>query len=113
MENTNDTELFSEQLVRLNAAMKELFDSGKLALFTELNAAIKEMHRIQSSSKEPQLVGINEDAQIVYKNFDMIIAVLRTTENGEIDEGAQNALNRLLHNIDTAVLRIASELKLI
>ena len=36
-----DLQLFCEQLVRLNATMKELFDRGDLALFTEMNAAIK------------------------------------------------------------------------
>ena len=109
----NDLQLFGEQLVRLNASMKELFDTGNLALFTELNLAIKEMHRIEVSSKEPAFKTLHRDTQIIYKNFDMIIAVLRTCENGDIDEGAQGALNRLLHNIDTAVVGIAAALELI
>ena len=48
----NDLQLFCEQLVRLNATMKELFDRGDLALFTEMNAAIKEMHKIEATSKD-------------------------------------------------------------
>ena len=108
-----DLQLFCEQLVRLNATMKELFDKGNVALFSEMNAAIKEMHRIEAKSKEPALASIRGDAEIIYKNFDMIIAVLRTTENGEIDAGAQGAINRLLHNIDTAVINIATALNLI
>ena len=43
----------------------------------------------------------------------MIVSVLRTTENGVIDAGAQTALNRLLHNIDRAVIRIAQTYGLI
>lgn len=109
----DELQLFCEQLVRLNAAMKELFDKGNLALFTEMNLAIKEMHRIEASGKEPALTSLHEECEIIYKNFDMIIAVLRTTENGEIDEGAQVALNRLLHNIDTAVVAIAAALELV
>lgn len=104
---------FCEQLVRLNASMKELFEKGNLALFTEMNAAIKELHKIETSGKEPALASLHADTEIIYKNFDMIIAVLRTTENGEIDEGAQTALNRLLHNIDTAVINIATALGLV
>ena len=110
---TDDLQLFCEQLVRLNATMKELFDKGNLALFTEMNLAIKEMHRIESASKEPEFSLLHRDTEIIYKNFDMIIAVLRTTEDGEIDEGAQGALNRLLHNIDTAVVGIATALDLV
>lgn len=113
MAEENDIQLFAEQLVRLNASMKELFDSGNVALFTEMNRAIKELHRIQTASKAVALSAVKEECEIVYKNFDMIIAVLRTTENGEIDEGAQGALNRLLHNIDSAVVRIAAALKLV
>lgn len=109
----NEVELFSEQLVRLNAAMKELFDCGNLALFIEMNKAIKELHRIQTAGTSAVFSAVREECNIIYKNFDMIIAVLRTTENGEIDEGAQGALNRLLHNIDHAVIQIASALKLV
>lgn len=109
----DELQLFVQQLVRLNATMKELFDKGNLALFTEMNQAIKEMHRIEVASKNPVLVALHGDTEIIYKNFDMIIAVLRTTEDGEIDAGAQTALNRLLHNIDTAVVNIAKALELV
>ena len=108
-----DLQLFCEQLVRLNATMKELFDRGDLALFTEMNAAIKEMHKIEATSKDGIFASLHPDTEIVYKNFDMIIAVLRTTENGEIDAGAQTALNRLLHNIYSAVVTIAKALNLV
>ena len=43
----------------------------------------------------------------------MIIAVLRTTEDGVIDSAAQTALNRLLHNIDLSVIKIAREFEMI
>ena len=109
----NNLQTFCEQLVRLNATMKELFEKGDLTLFTEMNLAIKQMHRIEVSSKEAVFKALHADTEIIYKNFDMIIAVLRTTEDGEIDEGAQIALNRLLHNIDTAVVSIATALELV
>lgn len=113
MTQSNDLQQFCEQLVRLNATMKQLFDTGNIELFPEMNAAIKEMHRIQMTSKEPALASLNREGEIIYKNFDMIIAVLRTTEGGEIDGGAQTALNRLLHNIDSAVIEIAKALELV
>lgn len=37
---------FLTQLIRLNATMKELFSSGNVQLFTEMNQTIKAMHDI-------------------------------------------------------------------
>lgn len=104
---TKDVERMAEQLVRLNATMKELFDRGNVALFGEMNAAIKEIHKIEKEADSPAIRAVSVDLGIIYENFDMIIAVLRTTEDGVIDSGAQTALNRLLHNIDLSVINIA------
>ena len=104
---------FIEQLVRLNRAMTELFKSSNLELFTELNRAIKELYRIQHGSEDEVFVAIDPDCDIIYKNFDMIIAVLRTTEDGVIDAGARTALNKFLHNIDTAAVNIATMLGIV
>ena len=86
---------FISALFALNKTMEELFASGNVALFTEMNAEIKELHRLQSGSEDPVMKAL---------------AVLRTTEDGTIDAGAQSALNKFLHNIDEAVVNIASAL---
>ena len=99
---------FCEQLVRLNGTMKELFASGNVALFSEMNRAIKEMYALQHGSGEKAFAAVEAECRIVYENFDMLIAVLRTTENGVIDKGAQKALNHFVHNIDEAVVNIAA-----
>lgn len=104
---------FTTQLVRLNATMKELFQSGNVVLFTEMNAAIKELYRLQHDSEDTALMAIDPDCQIIYGNFDMIVKVLRTTEDGVIDAGAQGALNKFLHNIDRAVVNIATAFGLV
>ena len=110
---TKDVERMAEQLVRLNACMKELFDKGNVALFTEMNAAIKEIHKIEREADSPAICSVSVDLGIIYENFDMIIAVLRTTEDGVIDPAAQTALNRLLHNIDTSVIKIARAFEIV
>ena len=104
---------FVEQLVRLNGAMAQIFRSGNVALFTEMNAAIKEMHRLQHGSEDKVLKALDPECVVIYGNFDMIISVLRTTENGEIDAGAQGAINKFLHNIDEAAVNIAAALGLV
>ncbi len=101
---------FIEQLVRLNGTMAELFKTGNVELFGEMNGAIKAIYREQHGSDDEVFRAIDPDCEIIYENFDMIIAVLRTTEEGVIDPGAQKALNKLLHNIDEAVVNIASML---
>ena len=109
----NDLEEFVQYLVALNGTMKELFTSGNTELFTEMNKTIKQMHRIQSVSKTAALMAIEPECKMIYANFDMIIKVLRTTEDGVIDAGAQSALNKFLHNIDEAVVNIAKAFGLV
>ena len=103
-------EAFVRVLYSLNRTMKQLFDSGNVALFTEINAEVKELYRLQHTSGDPVLQAIDGECNIIYHNFDMIVAVLRTTENGDIDAGAQSAINKFLHNIDDSVVNIASAL---
>lgn len=104
---------FCAQLVRLNGAMAELFNSGNIALIGEINAAVKELHRVQSGGHDPVLSAVAEECKIIYVNSDFIVEVLRTTENGEIDAGAEKALNKFLHNMDEAVVNIAGALGLV
>lgn len=107
---TEGQEKFVRALYALNRTMKELFERGDVSLFTEMNAQIKEMYRLQHGSTDPVMQALDVECGIIYNNFDMIIAVLRTTENGEIDRGAQTAINKFLHNIDDSVVNIASAL---
>ena len=111
-ENRSLTE-FVEQLVRLGGTLGELFKSGNVALFTEMNAAIKEMYRLQHGSQDRVLQALEPECAVIYGNFDMIVEVLRTTENGEVDLGARGAVNRLLQNINSSVVNIATALELV
>ncbi len=104
---------FIEQLCLLNQSLVDIFKSGDIQLFSKMNGIIKKMYAVQHGSKIAALVAIDEDCEIIYKNFDMIIAVLRSTEEGVIDAGAQNALNTFLHNINVASIRVASALGIV
>lgn len=110
---SKETEEFLVQLVRLNGTMKELFSSGNVALFSEMNDAIKKMHAAQHNSKDPVLEALDPECVVIYGNFDMIVKLLRTTEDGVIDAGAQKALNKFLHNIDEAVVNIAASVGIV
>lgn len=106
-------EEFIRALYSLNQTMKALFERGDVALFPEMNAEVKELYRIQRGSEDPVMKALDIECGIIYNNFDMIVAVLRTVEDGEIDRGAQTAINKFLHNIDEAVVNIASALGLV
>ena len=109
---SKDTEEFLVQLVRLNGTMKELFSSGNIELFPEMNDAIKKMHAVQHGSKDAVLEAVDPECAVIYGNFDMIAKLLRTTD-GEIDAATQKGLNKLLHNIDEAVVNIAAAVGLV
>lgn len=104
---------FLNEFTELYRSLTEICQSGNILLFTQINKTVKEMYRIQHGSEDPALCAIDEDCKVIYGNFVMIIAVLRTTENGEIDAGAQTALNRLLRNINRAAIGIAQAFGLI
>lgn len=109
---SKDTEEFLVQLVRHNGTMKELFSSGNIELFPEMNDAIKKMHAVQHGSKDAVLEAVDPECAVIYGNFDMIVKLLRTTD-GEIDAATQKGLNKLLHNIDEAVVNIAAAVGLV
>ena len=105
---TDGQEKFVQALYALNRTMKELFERGDVSLFTEMNAQIKEMYRLQHGSTDPVMQALDVECGIIYNNFDMIIALCRTVEGETLDPAAQKAIDKFLHNIDDAVVNIAS-----
>ena len=100
---------FLTQLVRLNGTMQQLFATDNVAL----NDAIKKMHAVQHGNEDKVLQALDPECVVIYGNFDMIVKILRTTEDGVIDSGAQKAINKFLHNIDEAVVNIAGAVGLV
>ncbi len=99
---------FIGQLTELSKQLGEVYKSGNIGLLSNMNRTIKELYRIQHGSENKTLQEIDEECKVIYGNFDMLVAVLKTTENGEIDKGAQSAVGKFLHNINEAVVNIAA-----
>lgn len=112
-EQTDIQKKFVETLFSLNKTMEALFKSGDVSLFTAMNREIRALYALQHGSEDPVMQAVDAECGVIYGNFDMIVNVLRTTEDGVIDAGAQSALNRLLHNIDSAVVNIAEALGIV
>lgn len=115
MENeiTKEVQEFIDALTALSAQLGNIFRSGDISILGEMNTTIKRMYRVQHGSTQSALSNIEEECKVIYGNFDMMIAVLRTTEEDEIDRGAQKAIGKFLHNINEATVNIAAMFGLI
>lgn len=100
--------VFIECLAQLNRELKDLSEQGDIAKLADMHATVKKMYRLQHGSEEESLHAIDPDCEIIYRNFDMILAVLKTTEGGVLDRGTQVALNKFLHNINEALINIVT-----
>ncbi len=99
---------FIDALMRLGGTIEALFREGDVSHFSEMNAAIKEMYALQHGADDDAFRAIDPECAVVYGNFDMIVGVLRSTEEGRIDEATRRALDKFLHNIAEAVVNIAA-----
>ena len=97
---------FIELLAELNHLTADAIRSGELALITKMNGVIKEMHSIQSVGEEEAYTAIEEDAQVIYKNYDAAAQMLKSNENGSIDGATNAAVKMFLKNIFQATVNI-------
>ena len=59
-----------------------------------------------SRTKENQNTAIEEDAQIIYKNFNAVVTMIRSNENALSDKTTAEAVKIFLRNIFDANVRI-------
>lgn len=97
---------FIKLLSDLNHECAEIFASGKIELFHAMNATIREMYELQHGGEEEAYTAIEEDAQSIYKNFNAIVAMLKSNESGSFDKATNQAVKLFLQNIFDANLRI-------
>lgn len=97
---------FIQLLAELNHLSADAVRTGKLELLPKMNGVIKEMHSIQSVGEEDAYTAIEEDAQMIYKNFDAASQMLKSNESGNIDGATNAAVKMFLKNIFTATVNI-------
>ena len=97
---------FIELLAELNHLSAEAIQTGRLEIFPKLNKVIKEMHDIQQNGEEEAYTAIEEEAQMIYKNFDAAAQMLKSNENGSIDGATNAAVKMFLKNIFQATVNI-------
>ena len=72
----------------------------------EMNDTIEEMYSIQHENEEEAYVAIEEDCQVIYKNFNAVVTMVKSNEKAWDDATTSQAIKRFLQNIFDANVRI-------
>ena len=97
---------FIELLCDLNHQCADFLKSGDAEILYAMNDTVEEMYSIQHEGKEDAYTAIEEDAQCIYKNFNAIITMINSNENGRLDQATSDAVKVFLHNIFEANVNI-------
>ena len=97
---------FIRLLSDLNHEIAEVFSTGRTEIFGRMNDTVLEMYSIQHTGEEEAYTAIEEDCQIIYKNFDAIAAMLNSNESLFFDNATNRAVKKFLENMFRALLRI-------
>ncbi len=97
---------FIELLAALNHQTVEMIKTGNTQILLQMNDTVEEMYTIQHGETDEVYTAIEEDMQIIYKNFNAIVTMLQSREGDEADEVTSGAVKKFLHNIFDANVRI-------
>lgn len=106
LEGNEKLQRFIHLLADLNHETVEMIRSGNMELLYAMNETIEEMYAIQHEGTEDAYTAIEEDAQIIYKNFNALVTMIRSNEKDEMDAATNEAVKKFLHNIFDANVRI-------
>lgn len=97
---------FIELLATLNHQCVEVLKTGDAKVLFAMNDVVEEMHSIQSVGTEDAYTAIEEDMQIVYQNFNAVVAMIKTNEKVFADKATSEAVKKFVKNIFDATVRI-------
>ena len=104
---------FIRILSDLNHQTAEAYSTGKVEILKKMNSTVLNMYEIQHGGEEEAYTAIEEDCQVIYKNFNAIIAMLKSSDDVSKDVCAGEAVKKFLKNIFDANLRILTAYGLI
>ena len=97
---------FIQLLADLNHQTVSIIKTGDTKILTQMNDTIEEMYSIQHNGTEEAYTAIEEDMQIIYKNFNAIATMMNTNESIFVDGATSVAVKKFLHNIFNATVSI-------
>ncbi len=106
LEQNKKLQRFIELLAQLNHQTVEIIQSGDMQILMAMNDTVEEMYAIQKSSQEEVYTAIDEEMEIICKNFNAIVTMLKSSESDAPDEVTSAAIKKFLHNVFEADVRI-------
>ena len=97
---------FIQLLADLNHQTVSIIKTGDTKILTQMNDTIEEMYSIQHNGMEEAYTAIEEDMQIIYKNFNAVVTMVNSNETSAVDKITSTAVKKFLHNIFDANVRI-------
>ena len=99
VEGNEQLQRFIQLICDLNHQTVEILKTGNVELLYAMNDTIEEMYNIQNGNPAPEYAEIDEESQMIYKNFNAIITMINSNEKDELDEATSNAVKMFLRNI--------------
>ncbi|MBO4939705.1 MAG: hypothetical protein J6D30_01570 [Clostridia bacterium] len=99
VEGNEPLQRFIQLICDLNHQTVEILKTGNIELLYAMNDTIEEMYNIQNGNPAPEYAEIDEQSQMIYKNFNAIITMINSNEKDELDEATSNAVKMFLRNI--------------
>ena len=106
LEGNEKLQRFIQLLADLNREAVDMIKTGNMQTLYQMNDTVEEMYSIQSVGEEDAYTAIEEDMQIIYKNFNALVAMIGSNEGEELDGATSVAVKKFLHNIFDANVRI-------
>ncbi len=106
LENCPKLQRFIELLAALNHQTVEMIKTGNTAHLTAMNDTVEEMYSIQHGQEDEVFTAIEEDMQIICKNFNAIVTMIKSNDGEKMDGATSLAVKKFLHNIFDADVRI-------
>lgn len=106
LEGNEKLQRFIRLLAELNAQTVSVLKTGDTHTLLRMNDTVEEMYAIQHGGTEDAYTAIEEDAQVIYKNFNAIVTMIRSEDKNMHDRATSEAVKKFLKNIFDADVRI-------
>jgi hypothetical protein len=97
---------FIALLSELNHQSAEVLQTGNIEIIYDMNDTVEEMYAIQSVGEEDAYTAIDEDMQIICKNFNAVITMIKSNESVFMDKATSDSVRLFLRNIFQATVNI-------
>ena len=97
---------FIALLAQLNHLTVDALKTGDIKLLQTMNGVVEEMYAIQSVGEEDAYTAIDEDMQIICKNFNAVITMIKSNESVFMDKATSDSVRLFLRNIFQATVNI-------